>query len=247
MPKKKAVATLSLQAYERIRTKILTGECPVGSPLSRRRLAGELGMSLIPVSEALQRLETEDLVESKPRAGTRVKIPTTDDIRGRYLVREALESQSARLFAQTATREQKRELWRLAEEVDRLSVSIARTPPETKQRASYAFEQAHVRLHTHIAACSGFPALVQAIERSRVLVFNWLFNVAADLDALPERWHRDLAQALSKGDVREADEAMRKHVRYRLEAILERFERMNGNGRDRGRFARGPQPRRRKG
>ena len=44
-------------AYDRIRGKLLTGEYPLGSPLSRRRLAEELGMSLIPVSEALQKLE----------------------------------------------------------------------------------------------------------------------------------------------------------------------------------------------
>ena len=60
-------------------------------------------MSLLPVAEAIQRLATDGLVESRPRIGTRVCLPTAQDIRERYEVREALESQSARLFAEKAS------------------------------------------------------------------------------------------------------------------------------------------------
>src|SRR5437879_2002130 len=60
-------------------------------------------MSLLPVSEALQRLENDGVVESVPRVGTRVCLPTPQDIRERYEIREALESQSARLFAEKAS------------------------------------------------------------------------------------------------------------------------------------------------
>ena len=49
--------------------------------MSRRALASELGMSVIPVTEAIQRLEMDGLVESWPRVGTRVKVPTAQDIR----------------------------------------------------------------------------------------------------------------------------------------------------------------------
>ena len=51
-------------------------------------------MSFLPVSEALLRLEFEGLLESRPRAGTRVRIPSPDDVRGHYLVRETLEDAS---------------------------------------------------------------------------------------------------------------------------------------------------------
>ena len=59
-------------AYVSVRDRILKGELPLGARLSRRNLAVELDMSLIPVAEALQRLESEVLVESRPRVGTRV-------------------------------------------------------------------------------------------------------------------------------------------------------------------------------
>ena len=92
-------ASLSEQAYQLIRDRILRGELPLGAVLSRRKLAGEFGMSFLPVSEALQRLENEELVESRPRVGTRVRIPSADEVLDRYILREAVESQSARRLA----------------------------------------------------------------------------------------------------------------------------------------------------
>ena len=96
----RGTVSLSEQAYSVIRDRILKGEIALGAPLSRRRLAAELGMSLLPVSEALQALESDGLVESRPRVGTRVCFPTVEEIRERYQVREALESQAARLYAE---------------------------------------------------------------------------------------------------------------------------------------------------
>src|SRR5262249_62269850 len=75
---------------------------PRGRFFPRRKVAAELGMSFLPVSEALLRLEFEGLLESRPRAGTRVRIPSREDVRGHYVVREALEVQAAMLFATVA-------------------------------------------------------------------------------------------------------------------------------------------------
>src|SRR6185369_10736741 len=98
-------ASLAAEAYVNLRQRILHGEFAIGQALSRRKLAEELGMSLPPVSEALMRLEFEGLLESRPRAGTRVRIPSRQDVEGHYVVREALEVQSAMLFATVATAE----------------------------------------------------------------------------------------------------------------------------------------------
>src|ERR1041384_4840342 len=95
--------SLAAEAYNVVRQRILRGELVLGQVISRRKLAAELGMSFLPVSEALLRLEFEGLLESRPRAGTRVRIPSRQDVRGHFLVREALEVQAARLFAAVAT------------------------------------------------------------------------------------------------------------------------------------------------
>src|SRR5688572_3588299 len=81
---RKASTTLAEDAYNGIRDRILRGVFPIGSSLSRRKLAEMLGMSQLPVSEALQRLESDGLVETKARAGTRVRNPTPEDIRDSY-------------------------------------------------------------------------------------------------------------------------------------------------------------------
>jgi DNA-binding FadR family transcriptional regulator len=91
---------------------------PLGAALSRRKLAAELGMSLLLVAEALQRLESDGLVESRPRIGTQVCLPSTQDVRERYEIREALESQAARLFAEKASVRERLEMERMAEQMD---------------------------------------------------------------------------------------------------------------------------------
>src|SRR5574340_1279013 len=116
-------SSLADTAYARIRDKILGGQYTMGAPLSRRPLATELGMSFIPITEALQRLRRDGLVESKPRSGTRVRIPSAGEILGQYVVREALETQAARLFAELAGARQKRELAKAAKHVDALFAS----------------------------------------------------------------------------------------------------------------------------
>src|SRR3989441_7355427 len=113
-------ASLAAEAYTFVKQRILRGELVMGQAISRRKLATELGMSFLPVSEALQRLEFEGLLESRPRAGTRVKIPTEEEVRGHYVVREALEVQAAKLFAAVATPQGRADLQRPAARVGAL-------------------------------------------------------------------------------------------------------------------------------
>src|SRR6185436_13107893 len=103
-------SSLAAEAYGVVRRRIVRGRVGLGQVISRRKIAAELGMSFLPVSMALLRLEFEGLLESRPRAGTRVRIPSPEDVRGHYVVREALEVQAARLFAVVATAEDRTEL-----------------------------------------------------------------------------------------------------------------------------------------
>src|SRR4029079_7117654 len=107
-------SSLAAEAYGIVRRRIARGKVGLGQVISRRKIAAELGMSFLPVSMALLRLEVEGLLESRPRAGTRVRIPSPDDVRGHYVVREALEVQAAKLFAEMATPRERLELKQLA-------------------------------------------------------------------------------------------------------------------------------------
>src|SRR5712671_4413078 len=111
-------SSLAAEAYEFVKQRILRGDLAMGQVISRRKIAAELGMSFLPVSEALLRLEFEGLLESRPRAGTRVRMPSREDVRGHFIVREALEVQASRLFTDIATAEERTELVKLAVRVD---------------------------------------------------------------------------------------------------------------------------------
>src|SRR5205809_6872172 len=90
-------ASLAAEAYTFVRQRILRGELVLGQAISRRKLAAELGMSFLPVSEAPLRLEVAGLLESRPRAGTRVPIPPREDVVGHSTGRDAPEVQAAML------------------------------------------------------------------------------------------------------------------------------------------------------
>jgi DNA-binding GntR family transcriptional regulator len=213
------VTTVSLasRAYLAIRERILRGQLPPGTPLSRRRLAGELRMSVIPVTEALQRLESDGLVESRARAGTRVRVPSEKDVRELYELREALETQSARLFAERATAAQCLELRRMADEVDVLFARLAAGGEDPEFRS--AVHSHHVQFHMRIAEHADCDTLKRMIERSHILILNWLFDVTARRTPLPAHFHHELGLAVTSGDPERADAAMRAHVRYGLQEI----------------------------
>lgn len=225
-----ATASLAERAYLEIRNRILKGELTVGVALTRRKLAEALKISVPPVSEALQRLEREGLVESKPRAGTRVRIPTPQDVEDRSMVREALETQAARLFAERATPEEKEQLRHLGRWVDEAYAASENRSDD--REFLFAVHTDHMKLHLHIAECARCPALREAIEREQVLIFNWLHDTVVQRRALGSDFHARLTDALACGAPDEAGEAMRAHIRHGLGEVLAGLERMThgGNG-----------------
>jgi DNA-binding GntR family transcriptional regulator len=209
--------TLSGEAYAVIRERILRGEVAVGQVISRRKLAVELGMSLLPVNEAFLRLEFEGLLESRPRAGTRVRIPSREDVEGHYIVREALEVQAARLYAKLSTAEERAAMLRLATRLDAMSAA-----PETN-RAVYL--SLHERLHHQIAEYGRCRSLCDALEKTCALSSIWLCigRPVPDGHNTPHR-HRDLIEALGQGDPDTAAVAMEEHIATSRDSILERLE-----------------------
>lgn len=214
-----AQPSLSDRAYLVIREAILRGKVQPGTVFSRRKLAEEFGMSFLPISEALQRLESDGLVESRPRAGTRVRIPTIEEIRGRYVVREALEAQSARLCCERATFEERLDLQRMAEQLDTLYTHAESGDPEFQ----FVVHAHHHELHMRIAEYARCQELKEAIEKNHVLIYNWFYDVTAKRRSLPPHFHGDLVKLVTGDDIHAADDAMRQHVQYGLPYVVERI------------------------
>jgi DNA-binding GntR family transcriptional regulator len=85
----------------------------------------------------------------------------------------------------------------------------------------YSVHTYHMHFHLRVAEIGGNSLLRGAIEREQVLVFNWLFDTAAQQRSLPPRFHSELAAALTGPTVEGADQAMRVHIRHGMERILE--------------------------
>jgi DNA-binding GntR family transcriptional regulator len=207
-------ASLAGEAYTFVRRQIVRGEMAIGQSVSRRKLAAELGMSFLPVSEALLRLEFEGMLESRPRAGTRVRIPSRDDVRGHYLVREILEAEAARRFAEHATKAERAGLLKMASKVDALAVKRDRGP----------YLALHHRLHSRIAECTRCEALANVIEQTCALSSTWFCLLPRPEAPHVTHRHRDLAKALVTSAPAEAAAVMLEHVRFSEREALERLK-----------------------
>lgn len=207
--------SLSVKAYSIIRHRILRGELALGEVVSRRKIGAELGMSLLPVMEAMLRLEVEGLLESRPRAGTRVRIPTQEDVQGHFIVREALETQSARLFAQNATRSERASMQKLAARVD---AAYTADP--------VLFVGLHQRFHHRIVECTHCPALLKTVENSQALWFTWMCALVPRLPShsIGGRDHQELMEALIDGTQDEAAEKMKAHVMLGFRQVQDGLE-----------------------
>ncbi|MBI2842883.1 MAG: GntR family transcriptional regulator, partial [Armatimonadetes bacterium] len=94
-------------AYSEIKQRIIDGRLPLGSRLVLRNLAQELGVSLIPVVEAVRMLERDGLVANVrsrgPGRGAQVRTWTRDEIVDLFKIRASLEALAADFCAERAT------------------------------------------------------------------------------------------------------------------------------------------------
>lgn len=95
-----ATPSLSQQAYQAIKHKIVSLELPPGAVIDENALRDELGLGRTPIREALKRLSLEKLVIIVPRRGMFVTDIGITDLKRLFEVRVALESLAARLAAE---------------------------------------------------------------------------------------------------------------------------------------------------
>lgn len=78
-----------------LRRSIMSGDLAPGETFSLRRLADMLGVSFIPVREALRNLEAEGLVITQPGRSACVAPLHLDDLQGIYRLRRTIEPELA--------------------------------------------------------------------------------------------------------------------------------------------------------
>ncbi|RYF56462.1 MAG: GntR family transcriptional regulator, partial [Comamonadaceae bacterium] len=76
---------------ERIRDRIVLGMLQPGEKLSVYSLADELGVSRVPLREAVRQLEAESLVDNLPRRGTVVRPLSVADVTDAFQILDLIE------------------------------------------------------------------------------------------------------------------------------------------------------------
>ena len=205
--RREKTATLNERVYDAIRDQIITGRLQPGTRLVRRQLGKRLGVSPMPITEALLRLEHDGLVESRPLFGSRVRPLTVADVCNDQVLREAIECQAARLCAEHASDADLASWMAEAKRIDRL---MQQGDPQ-----STLGMRSHFDFHLGLAACGGFASLTEELQRvwfRRLMRLNWV--KATHCRAVPKDWHQQLVTAIASHDPDRAEAKMREHVRY---------------------------------
>ena len=86
--------TLQFKVTRKLRELILKGEFKMGERLMQEEWAKKLGVSRMPLREALRQLEIEGLVRIEPRRGAVVTPISIEDIEEIYPLRALLEGEA---------------------------------------------------------------------------------------------------------------------------------------------------------
>ena len=84
--------TIAELVAEELRSRIIAGEIGEGETLYQERLAAELGISRIPLREAMRQLEAEGLITLSSHRGGVVSVLSLDEIRELFEIRSCMET-----------------------------------------------------------------------------------------------------------------------------------------------------------
>ncbi|GAA1580728.1 MULTISPECIES: GntR family transcriptional regulator [Kribbella] len=194
--------------YEALTEMIIDGTLERGRHLVEVELAELLGVSRQPVREALQRLNNEGWVDLRPGFGAMVHVPADDEVDQLLAARAALESESARLAARHASKDDVAKLRELC-------------------RVGTAYQEAgdidgtvrtNGELHSLITEMSGNRFLVDFAAQVDRRVRWYYTPVAPVRGAASWREHNRLVKAISEGDEDKAAQIMREHTEHTRKA-----------------------------
>jgi DNA-binding GntR family transcriptional regulator len=191
---------------EHLRDGIHDGTYAPGARLVERSLATALGVSHIPVREALARLDEEGLVVRLPRRGARVAELSDAGLAEISSLRVVLEGFVVRRVQERWTIPQRLELERM---VDRMVAAARRGDVVAVSDIDRRFHQRLWRIADHSILLE-----ISAGLRGRISRFLQAATEALPPDELVRHAesHRELLQVIASGDPDAAAAAMRSHI-----------------------------------
>lgn len=195
---------------------IVDGTLAPGSHLRLNELAEQFGLSMMPVREALRRLEHLGLVLVEPHRGAFVREMTLEDLTATYETRFLLEGEAAYLAAKMFTP--------AAERIAREALA-ARAYHLELGNTQFA-RDAHERFHFTIYESAQNPWLVRSImplwrnaERYRLESMRH-----PELAAQRAKEHEAILAAVVEGDAEAARDRTVEHLRSSVQLMLDKLE-----------------------
>ncbi len=199
------------QVYELIRKRIVSHTYPPGHRLSEAALAKELGVSRMPVRDALRRLLLEGLTEGSSGKGLWVSSLSLSHARDVYRLRELLETVAVELAVKRATAE---DLTRLRSAVHTQESAAASGALGKVVKASMAFHNAlYESAHSSILSLVLEQVWAQA-QRYRELTLG-----KSERHHQVTHEHAGLVEAIQEGDADRATELIQAHVSSALAVV----------------------------
>lgn len=207
-----ATQSAAARALDSLRGRIIAMDLPPDTVLSRSDLAAEYNVSQTPLREALQKLESEGLVDIFPQSRTVVTRIDPVQIREAHFLRLAVETEVLRRLAETADPALTSRLTTLVA----LQEALAGNPAELP-----AFQELDELFHQTLMAGAGQPGLY-ALLRSRSGHLNRLRRL--DLPGEGKirhilQGHRAIISALEAHDPQAAQDAIRGHLSQTLSRL----------------------------
>jgi DNA-binding GntR family transcriptional regulator len=197
--------SLTEQAADEIRQRIVFGDIALGSSLSENTLAAELGVSKTPVREALLQLKSEGLVSIQPQRGSFVFDMSSSEIVQLGELRETLEVSALRLAAKY---DKAGLIEYLGTILGKMKKALARNDASSYRKLDADFHRAMFERSANkylLAAYLGIAFRVQAL-RTR-LSANPMLNRSSFKE------HEKLYKLVDVGRVQDAVTLLSSHVR----------------------------------
>ncbi|HEX6990008.1 MAG TPA: GntR family transcriptional regulator [Bacillota bacterium] len=226
MEKLNAYRTKSELVYLYLREAIVDGELTSDRPLKTTELAQQLGVSEVPVREALVRLQAEGFIHREANAIARVVGLNRQEVRELNLIRSRLEGLATKL----ATERDPALAQRLKPLIDRM-----RKAHENGDNAAYM--RCNNRFHEIIIEASAAQWLIRSLTDLRDMTkrFQMVLKLVPERERDSLQEHLQIFDAIQAGDADRAEVLAREHrmrASDQLEAYLAAKERAKERARD---------------
>ncbi|HLL69696.1 MAG TPA: GntR family transcriptional regulator [Micromonosporaceae bacterium] len=178
---------------------ILTGLLTPGTHLNAEGLAKHLGVSHIPVREALRSLGADGWIEYRPHLGAYVRARSEQELADLFEMRLELEARAAALAAERRT----------GTELGALDELLTR---QATTEDPLELARINAQFHIAVAACSHNELLTGFVRALSMRARFYFSTVAPSRREESLRDHRDIVEALRRRDAATAEKVGRAHV-----------------------------------